>query len=73
MSETRSPRKKWFAAALLAVVAVLVPATIASATGGPNAQLVSQNSVYGGGQYTVSPRGVRSIAPTFTGGIRCIA
>jgi hypothetical protein len=44
-----------FAAALIAVASVLVPATIASATSGPNAQLVSQNRVYGGGQFTTSP------------------
>jgi hypothetical protein len=61
MSETKSPRKKWFAAALLAVLAVLVPATIASATSGPNAQLVTQDRVYGGGQF-VSPGGERNFA-----------
>lgn len=46
---------KWFAAAVGAVLAVLGAAAIASATSGPNAQLVSQNRVYGGGQFTVSP------------------
>jgi hypothetical protein len=43
---------KWFAAALIAVAAVIVSATIASATSGPNAQLVTQDRVYGGGQFT---------------------
>jgi hypothetical protein len=62
MSETKSPRKKWFAAALIAGLAVLLPATIASATSGPNAQLVTQNRVYGGGQFTVSPGDVRNFA-----------
>ena len=54
-------RMKWLAAALIAVAAVTVSATIASATSGPNAQLVSQNRVYGGGQF-VSPGGVRNFA-----------
>jgi hypothetical protein len=62
MSETKSPRKKWLAAALIAGLAVLMPATIASATSGPNAQLVTQDRVYGGGQYTVSPGSVRNFA-----------
>jgi hypothetical protein len=63
MSETKSPRKKWLAAALIAGLAVLMPATIASATSGPNAQLVTQNRVYGGGQFTSSFDGsVRNFA-----------
>ena len=48
-------RFKWFAAASIAVIALLVAATLASATSGPNAQLVTHNRVYGGGQFTVSP------------------
>jgi hypothetical protein len=55
-------RMKWFAAALIAVAAVIVSATIASATSGPNAQLVTQNRVYGGGHFTISPGDVRNFA-----------
>jgi hypothetical protein len=53
---------KWLAAALIVVAAVVVSATIASATSGPNAQLVTQNRVYGGGQFTISPGNVRNFA-----------
>jgi hypothetical protein len=54
-------RLKFSAVALIAVAAVIVSATIASATSGPNAQLVTQDRVYGGGQFD-SPGGVRNFA-----------
>lgn len=55
-------RMKWLAAALIAVAAVTVSATLASATSGPNAQLVNQDRIYGGGQFTISPGNVRNFA-----------
>ena len=64
-----APKNNWFRSGqrkivLLVVLAVaaLAAAGHADSSGGPNAQLIQQNRVYGGGQFTVSLGDVRNFA-----------
>src|SRR5690348_8065033 len=56
-ASSHSIRRRWVALLLggAAVAAGATFAAVASSATGPNAQLVSQNRVYGGGQFTTSP------------------